>query len=195
MDKKRIISKIENELKESADITIALAETCTETLVDMAHTIADSIKSGGKLLICGNGGSAADAQHFAAEMIGRLNRDRVSIPAIAFTTNTSVLTAVGNDYGFENIFLRQVEGLGKEGDVLLGISTSGNSPNIVKAMKRARELGILTTGLLGCDGGTIAAECNQKIIVPSSKTQRIQEGHITLIHILCELIEDEVVFT
>jgi D-sedoheptulose 7-phosphate isomerase len=183
------------QLQESAELLRALTKGHAEQMARMAERISAALESGKTLLLCGNGGSAADAQHFAAEMIGRLNRERPSLPAIAFTTDTSIITAVGNDYGFDAIFTRQVEGLGKKGDVLLGISTSGNSANVASALTRAKELGIVPLGLLGGDGGSIAARCDHAIIVPSSDTQRVQEAHITIIHILCALIENKLCFS
>jgi len=145
--------------------------------------------AGGKLLICGNGGSASDAQHFAAEIIGRFEKERRAYPAVALTTDTSILTAVGNDYGYEEVFARQVEGLGRPGDILLGISTSGNSPNVVKAVARARALEINSVGLLGKDGGGLKDLVDQAIVVQSATTARIQEAHIFILHYWAWLIE------
>jgi len=159
----------------------------------MAAVISGVIGSGGKLMIAGNGGSAADASHFAAEMIVRLaaERNRQALPAIALCTDSSVLTAAGNDYGFENIFARQVEGLGHKGDMLLAISTSGNSPNLVKAVHIARDMGLLTAGLLGREGGKLVSLVDRALIIPHPSTQRIQEEHIFIIHLLVELVEGD----
>ena len=151
--------------------------------------IARAISGGGKLLLCGNGGSAADSQHIAAELIGRFRNDRAPLAAVALSTDTSTLTSVGNDYGFEEVFARQVSGLGRAGDCLLAISTSGNSRNVIRAVETARRTGVHTIGLLGRDGGALRALCDIAIIVPSAATPRIQEAHIFLGHALCELIE------
>lgn len=151
--------------------------------------LAQTIARGNKILVCGNGGSAADAQHFAGEIVGRFRKDRRPWPALALTTDTSILTAVGNDYGFEDIFSRQVEGTGKPGDVLMGISTSGNSANVLKAVKAARTMKIFTLGLLGKDGGDIAPVVDLSMIVQTQDTARIQEAHIFLIHFLAGGLE------
>lgn len=151
---------------------------------------ADAVKSGHKILICGNGGSAADAQHIAAEISGRYKRERRGLPGIALTVDTSVLTAVGNDFGFDYIFERQVESLARAGDVLIGISTSGQSRNVLRALSLAREMGCKTIGLSGRDGGMMNALCDMNIIVPSEDTPRIQEIHILIGHIICQAIDD-----
>jgi D-sedoheptulose 7-phosphate isomerase len=137
----------------------------------------------------GNGGSAADAQHFVAEMVGRFKMERRGLPAVALSTDTSILTAIGNDYGFEKVFRRQIEALAVPEDVVIGISTSGNSPNVLQALELAREMGCRTVGLLGKDGGTIKNVCDLALIVPTNDTPRVQEGHITIIHIVCDLLE------
>jgi D-sedoheptulose 7-phosphate isomerase len=157
----------------------------------LAHAFAD----GKKLLVCGNGGSAADAQHFAAEIVGRFKLERRGLPAIALTTDSSILTAVGNDYGFERVFSRQVEALAASGDVVVGISTSGSSANVQRALLEARDRGCRTVGLLGRDGGTIAGIVDIALTVPSNDTPRIQEGHITMIHIICDLLEQRMFAT
>ncbi len=171
----------------------SVAENLAEPLIDLAETISGIIGSGGKILMCGNGGSAADASHFAAEMIVRLtsDRNRQSLPAICLNTDVSVMTAASNDYGYDMIFARQVQGLGQVGDALIVISTSGNSGNLVKAVKAAQEKKVLTVGLLGCDGGELGKMVGRKLVVPHSSTQRIQEEHIFLIHLLVELIEGD----
>jgi D-sedoheptulose 7-phosphate isomerase len=153
--------------------------------------ILDSIRKGGKVLIFGNGGSAADAQHIAAELVNRLNYDRPAIAAIALTTDSSILTSVGNDSSFEEVFERQLRALGRAGDVAIAISTSGNSPNAIRAVRAAREMGIKTVALAGRDGGKIASMVDVALTVEARSTQRIQETHITIGHILCELIEEE----
>ena len=158
-------------------------------IAEMAALLTDTLGRGGKLLVMGNGGSAADAQHFAAEIVGRFKLERRALPAVALTTDTSILTAIGNDYGFEAIFSRQVEALAAPGDMVVGISTSGNSPNVLKALQLARERGCRTVGLLGRDGGNIKDACNLALVVPSDDTPRIQEGHIAFIHIVCDIVE------
>lgn len=155
----------------------------------VAGALVEAFRKGRKLLVMGNGGSAADAQHLAAEMVGRFRMERVALPAIALTTDTSILTAVGNDYGFETVFRRQVEALADEGDVVMGISTSGGSANVLSALELARESGCITIGLLGKDGGAIRGMADIDLTVPGNDTPRIQEGHIVLIHILCDLVE------
>jgi len=160
-------------------------------VINAGKLIIKAIKAGNKILICGNGGSAADAQHFAAELVGRFERERKALPAIALTTDTSILTAVGNDYGYESIFYRQIEAIGKPGDVMIGISTSGNSRNVILAMEAAKDRGVKSIGLLGCDGGTLASNVDMAVIVPHSVTARIQEAHIFIIHFWCALIEKE----
>jgi D-sedoheptulose 7-phosphate isomerase len=154
-----------------------------------AGQLAEAIRSGNKILICGNGGSAADAQHFAAEIVGRFQKKRRAWPAISLSTDTSILTAVGNDYSFANIFSRQVEGLARQGDILVGISTSGNSPNVVNAITTAKGLGAKTIGLLGGDGGKLREQADLVVLVPSANPARIQETHIFVLHYWAEFIE------
>ena len=177
------------ELRESATLKVHVAETQGAIIQAMIECIWESMQQGGKLLICGNGGSAADAQHLATECMVRLEAERAPLPAIALTTDTSLLTAAGNDYGFETIFARQVAGLGRPGDVLLAISTSGHSPNVVRAVEEAHRRGLHTLGLLGKDGGRLKDMVHIALVVPSSNTQRIQEVHITIGHILCGTLE------
>lgn len=155
------------------------------------ETIARALEAGGKLLVCGNGGSAADSQHIAAELTGRFIRDRRPLAAIALSTDTSALTSIANDYAFDEVFARPVRALGRAGDVLLGISTSGNSANVLRAVDAARELGLTTVGLLGRDGGELRTRCDQAIVVPSTTTARIQEAHILIGHTLCGLVEQK----
>ncbi|PYS78111.1 MAG: phosphoheptose isomerase [Acidobacteria bacterium] len=157
-----------------------------------AEMIAAAFKAGGKLLLFGNGGSAADAQHIAGELVNRFLLKRRALPAIALTTDGGVLTCIANDTGFENVFARQIEALGAQGDICLAISTSGTSPNIVAACEQAREQGIRVIGLLGRDGGSVKSLCDLALIVRSDDTQRIQETHNLIGHILCELIEAEI---
>jgi D-sedoheptulose 7-phosphate isomerase len=149
----------------------------------------DCLKNGGKILVMGNGGSAADSQHIAAEIVGRYKRDRRGLPAIALTTDTSILTSVGNDFGFDYIFSRQVEALCNPADVVIGISTSGNSANVIKAIETAKQIGATTVALTGGTGGKLAAMCDFSLIMPSSDTPRIQEAHIFVGHSLCGLLE------
>lgn len=151
--------------------------------------IAECLRKGNKVLVFGNGGSAADAQHFAAELVGRFGRDRAPLPAVALTTDTSILTAVANDYGFEEVFVRQVRALGHEGDIVIAMSTSGRSPNVIRAAGAARAAGAVTVALTGGDGGELATLADIAIVVPSSETARIQEVHLAVVHILCELVE------
>ncbi|HLO27051.1 MAG TPA: D-sedoheptulose 7-phosphate isomerase [Geobacteraceae bacterium] len=160
-----------------------------ESIAAAVDLVAHALENGRKLLIMGNGGSAADAQHFAAEIVGRFMLERRALPAIALSTDTSILTAVGNDYGFDMIFRRQVEALAQTGDVVIGISTSGSSANVHKALLLAGELGCRTVGLLGRDGGTIAGITDINLTVPVQDTPRVQEAHVTIIHIICELVE------
>lgn len=156
----------------------------------MAVLCAKALEEGHKILLCGNGGSAADAQHIAAEFVGRFHNERISLPAIALTTDTSILTAVGNDYSYDRVFARQVEGLGQKGDVFWGITTSGNSANVVEAAKLAKEKGLVVIGSLGKDGGKMAPLCDAALIVPDDSTARIQEMHILCAHSICEVIDE-----
>ena len=156
---------------------------------EIARLIIEAYRSGKKVVLFGNGGSAADAQHIAAELAGKYDMDRKPLPAEALTVNTSTLTAIGNDYGFEKIFARQVEALGNPGDIAIAISTSGNSPNVIEGVRAAKKKGMITIGLTGADGGQLKNEVHYCICVPSKDTPRIQEAHIMIGHILCELIE------
>jgi len=166
-----------------------LDQTHTTALAALAADIRHAWQQGGKLLVCGNGGSAADSQHLAAELAGRYRHDRPAWPALALTTDTSALTAIANDYGFAHVFARQVEALGRPGDVLLVISTSGTSANCVAAVAAARARGLRCHGLLGRDGGDLAALVDGALVVPANDTPRIQELHLIMIHALCELLE------
>lgn len=188
MDKQKFIHK---SLKESAEVKLLIEKECSAEILNSVDILINAFKNGHKLLLCGNGGSAADSQHIAAEFMIRLSHDveRPAIPAIALTTDTSNLTAGGNDIGFENVFARNVEGLGQAGDVLIAISTSGNSKNILLAIDKAKEKGMKVIGFLGGTGGKCKDKVDVPIVIPSSNTQRIQEGHITVAHIICELVE------
>jgi len=164
-------------------------ENIADTLVAAAEFTAKSLQSGHKLLVAGNGGSAADAQHLVAEFVVRLTVDRPALRAVALTTDTSILTATGNDYGFDHLFSRQLEALGQPGDIFLGISTSGNSKNIVKALHQAKKMKITTIGFSGNDGGHMRPLCDYNIVIPSAVTMNIQESHLALEHIFCMLVE------
>lgn len=164
-------------------------------LEPIASALAGALRAGQKILLCGNGGSAADSQHIAAEFIGRFKRERQSLPALALTTDTSVLTAVGNDYAYEKIFSRQVEGLGQKGDVLIALSTSGNSKNVLEAVKSAKAKGMTTVGLTGAKGGALKGAADYCFQAQSDETPRIQEVHITALHALSEVVEDLVLET
>ena len=182
---------IRQRLRDSADLKRTLADTDLEPMQALIDATRRALANHHKILIFGNGGSAADAQHIAAELVGRYMRERSGMPAIALTTDTSILTSVANDYGFDHIFERQVEALAQPGDVALGISTSGNSPNVLRALLRAQQIGGITTAaFLGKTGGEIKDVVDHAIVVPSQETPRIQECHLTLGHILCELVDD-----
>lgn len=177
---------------ESAEVKRQMADALAGPAAEAAARIASALRAGRKALVFGNGGSAADAQHFAGEMVGRFKLNgRVALPVLALTTDSTVLTCVANDFSYEEVFSRQVEAFAQPGDMVIGISTSGKSPNVVRALRAARELGATTIALLGGDGGTAAQEADLPIIVGSSDATRIQECHITLIHAICELVEAE----
>ena len=176
-------------IDESIHVKRALAAECAEALARAGEILVDCFRGGGKVLLFGNGGSAADAQHIAAEWNGRLSVERPPLPAIALSANTSDLTALGNDYGFDQVFARLMEAHGNEGDVAIAISTSGKSPNVLNAVAQARSCGVRTIGFIGKGGGKLASLVDIPIVVPSDATQRIQECHITMGHILCELVD------
>ena len=161
-----------------------------EKILEVAKLLVEVFKKEGKLLVFGNGGSAADAQHLAGELVNRFKKERSPLPAIALTTDTSVLTAISNDYDYSLVFAKQIEALGKKGDVALGISTSGNSPNVLKALEVAKGLGLYTVGLSGGEGGKMKVLCDYLILVPSKETPRIQEGHLLFLHLVSELVEE-----
>ncbi len=183
-------NRIETELKASIAVKNEVLKTLTPAIEQAAKMMIAALKQGNKIMFFGNGGSAADAQHLAAELISRFLLERKSLPAIALTTDTSIITAIGNDYSFDNIFARQVEGLARQGDVAFGISTSGNSKNVIAGLAKAKELGCRTIGLTG-PGGKIGELADLTLKVPSPETPRVQESHITIGHILCGLIEQE----
>ena len=179
------------ELEESANIKTMMAQSLAGTIVSAAQMILKAYQTGGKVLLIGNGGSAADAQHIAAELVGRFKLERRSLPAIALTTNTAILTAVANDYGYDTVFSRQLEALASNKDVLIAISTSGASVNILKAVETAHKKGVAVIGLTGGDGGKLKDVADLTIIVPSDNATRMQEAHITIGHIICHLVEKE----
>ena len=185
--------RIRTYLLETARTAERAVEACAGDIEAGAAAVARSIRAGGKVLLCGNGGSAGDAQHLATEFVSTLTLDRrrPAIPAIALTTDTSLLTAVANDFGFEEVFARQVEALGRQGDVLIGISTSGNSENVIRAFAKARSCGLTTIALTGADGGALAPEADVAVRVPSDETSHIQELHIAIGQLIAFLVEDE----
>lgn len=184
---------IREQIADSAATKQAILENqpLIDVIVEVAKACVEVYRKGKKTLLAGNGGSAADAQHIAAELVGRYGFDRPSIPSLALTTDTSNLTAIGNDYGYDKVFSRQLEGMAQEGDLFIGISTSGNSQNIINAFESAKERGVTTVALVGRDGGKMAQMADYAIIIPSSATPRIQESHILIGHILCDIIEKE----
>ena len=190
MNKEKFITE---SLKESSETKLKIEQGCKEDILKAVNILSEVYGNGNKLLLCGNGGSAADCQHIATELMIRLSHhiQRPALPAIALTTDTSNLTAGGNDIGFENVFARNVEGLGNKGDALIAISTSGNSGNVIKAVEMAHKKGMKVIGLLGGEGGKLKSIVDLPIVISSSNVQRIQEGHITVAHIICELVEDE----
>src|ERR1022692_3092833 len=180
---------LQQELREHRETFEATVQMLEQPFIDALDILERGLRGGGKLLIFGNGGSAADAQHIAAELIIRYKADRPAISAIALTTDSSALTACGNDFGFDAIFERQVEGLGRLHDVAMGLSTSGNSPNVLRGLRQARVMGLQTVGLTGGMGGQMQTLCDALIVVPSAVTARIQEMHITIGHVLCKVLE------
>ncbi len=185
-----MLELVKKAFRESAEVKLAFLELYAERIVEVAGIISTALKEGNKLLLFGNGGSAADAQHIAAEIVGRFKKDRKALPAIALTTDSSVLTALGNDYGYESVFERQVEALCSPGDVVIGISTSGSSENVIRGILKAKELGATTVAFTGRNGGRLAEVAHYSFVVPSYETPRIQECHITLGHVICELVEN-----
>ncbi|MFC1703415.1 SIS domain-containing protein [Candidatus Omnitrophota bacterium] len=183
--------KVKQILLESIATKQAIAETQVDTIIAITNTIVESLQKGGKIILFGNGGSAADSQHIAAEFVGRFQKERQALAAIALTVNTSILTAIGNDYGYECVFSKQVEALAQKNDIVVGISTSGNAKNVIKGVAQAREMGITTIALTGVDGGSLAKQSDISLTVPSNSTARIQEAHITISHIICELTEEK----
>jgi D-sedoheptulose 7-phosphate isomerase len=188
-----INSLVRQTLAEGIAVSQAVADNQAlhSTLAEAAHATVAALRAGRKLMVAGNGGSAADAQHLVAEFVSRLCEDRPALRAVALTTDSSILTAVGNDYGYEQVFSRQLEAIGQPGDVFLGISTSGNSPNILRALETCRAIGITTVGLAGRTGGKMPPLCDYCIRIPSTVTMYIQQAHLALEHIFCLLVERE----
>tara|TARA_B100000768_G_C11214461_1_gene347500 strand:+ start:573 stop:1145 length:573 start_codon:yes stop_codon:yes gene_type:complete len=180
---------IKNHINEHQKTISLIDQEIQNEILNFAHIMIKALKEKKTIFWCGNGGSSSDAQHLAAELIGRFKGDRRALRSISLTADSSVLTCISNDYNFENIFSRQIEALGNGGDVLIGISTSGKSQNIINALKKAKNMGLITMGLLGKGGGMSLSECDQSIVIPSDVTARIQESHILIGHILCDLIE------
>jgi D-sedoheptulose 7-phosphate isomerase len=185
-----MIESIRKAVAESLELKKKFFSANEDLLVQVAREICMALERGNKVLLYGNGGSAADSQHIAAEWVGRFQRERRALPAIALTTDASILTAVGNDYGFDQIFVRQMRALGQKGDVSIGISTSGNSPNVLAAAEAAREMGLITVGLTGSDGGKLGSKVQYHLNVPCKSSARAQEIHIMIGHILCALSEE-----
>ncbi len=183
---------VKKAVAESIETKQKLVNTCAADIYNCGLLLAEALKNGNKILFCGNGGSAADSQHLAAELVVRLRGhiNRPALPAMALTVDPSIMTAGGNDIGFDNVFARAVEAYGQKGDVLVGISTSGNSENVLRAIRQAKKQGLKTVGLLGNKGGKILTECDVSVVVPSKTTARIQESHILVGHIWCEMIEE-----
>lgn len=184
--------KIKDIFLESIQIKEELLRTSIAKIIEIANLIIESLKKNGKVIIFGNGGSASDSQHIAAELIGRFKKDRSALAAIALTTNTSVLTSLANDYGYEVVFSKQIEALGQKNDIVIGISTSGKAKNVLLGIRQAKKMGIKTISLTGGDGGELAKLADVNLLVPSMVTARIQEAHITIGHIICELVEEAV---
>ncbi|MBX7246908.1 MAG: D-sedoheptulose 7-phosphate isomerase [Candidatus Sumerlaeaceae bacterium] len=184
-----MIERIQQILRDSAEVKRKAADDIATDIAAAADLIVGAYEAGRKTLIFGNGGSAADAQHFAAELVGRFQKERAPLPSISLNTNTSTITSIANDYDYDHVFIRQLEAFTRAGDVVIGISTSGISPNVLAALEKARALGAKTIGLTGRKGGSMPAMCDVCVVVPSESTARIQETHITILHIWCEIIE------
>jgi len=182
--------KIKDILLESIQVKEEILRTGIGKIVEIAELIIECLKKNGKIILFGNGGSASDSQHIAAELVGRFKKDRTSLAAVALTTNTAVLTSLANDYGYEIVFAKQVEALGQKNDIIIGISTSGKAKNVASGIKQAKKMGLKTVALSGGDGGELAKLADVSLLVPSLVTARIQEAHITIGHIICELVEE-----
>jgi D-sedoheptulose 7-phosphate isomerase len=190
---KEFMSYIIREIEENASVTAELATSCSSPIIEAASAILSCLRIGGKLIAFGNGGSAAEAEHLVTELIGRYRTDRQALAAVSLTTDATSLTAIGNDYGFEYIFSRQLQAIGRPNDVVLAISTSGNSPNVLRAVESAGAAGLLTIGLTGMTGGQLRGLVRICMCVPSNSTPRIQEVHSLIVHILCGIVEDTIV--
>ncbi len=186
---KDALAPLKRSLEEHVETIQSLLDSKLDEIEQTGRVICRTLAAGNKILLCGNGGSAADAQHIAAELVGRYEQQRRAFPAIALTTDTSALTALSNDFGYEEVFARQVLGLAREGDLLIAISTSGKSPNIVKAVTEAKRIGCQTLALTGCSGEPLASLCDSALVVPSERTSRVQEAHITIGHLWCEMVD------
>ena len=186
-----MLERIKDILLESIQVKEEILRNQIVQIREIAQLMIDCLKKDGKVIVFGNGGSASDSQHIAAELVGRFKKDRSALAGIALTTNTSILTSLANDYGYDVVFSRQVEALGKKNDVVLGISTSGKAKNVALGIKQAKKMGIKTVALSGGDGGEIVKLADVSLVVPSKITARIQEAHITIAHIICEMIEQE----
>ena len=181
--------KIKDIILASIQVKEEVMRTEIGKIIEITEAVVDCLKKSGKVMLFGNGGSASDSQHIAAEFVGKFKKDRVALPAIALTTNTSVLTSIANDYGYAEVFTKQIEALGRNNDIAIGISTSGKAKNVVLGIKQAKKMGLKTVVLTGGDGGELAKLADITLIVPSPVTARIQEAHITIGHIICELVE------
>ncbi len=186
-----MIEVVKQRFLQSARLKEEMGRTCVETVVQIAQLIIQTLNSGWKIVLCGNGGSAADCQHFAGEMVGRFLLERKALPAIALSTDTSILTSLANDYGYDLVFSRQVEALGRPGDVLVAFSTSGNSPSVLLAVETAKRLGISTIGFTGSSGGKLKEMVDICLLVPAEESPLIQEGHETAFHTICQLVDRE----
>ena len=189
-DADRLYHRARAHLIESAEVKRRVAEQCLDSILAAANLIANAFRTGGKVLLCGNGGSAADCQHMAAEFVVRFEKNRKALPCIALTTDTSIITAGSNDYSFDEIFSRQVEAIGKKEDVLIAISTSGKSKNVLKAVQSGKEKGMKTVALTGKGGGELTKEADISVLVKANNTARVQEIHVTIIHAICKIVED-----
>ncbi len=183
--------RVARELRESAELKLRCIESIGDSIARAGSLVVEAFRSGGKLLLCGNGGSASDAQHIAAEFVNKFEKQRRALPALALTTDSSNLTSIGNDLSFDQVFARQVEALGRKGDVLIAISTSGRSPNVLRAIEAAKEAGVTSIALAGRGGGPAAKAADHAVVVPHDVTSRIQEVHITVGHILCGIVDAE----
>jgi D-sedoheptulose 7-phosphate isomerase len=181
--------RIRDIILESIQVKEELLHTSLGKIVEITDAMIDALKKNGKVILFGNGGSASDSQHIAAELVGRFKKDRTALAGIALTTNTSILTSLANDYGYEIIFAKQIEALGKKNDIAIGISTSGKAKNVILGIKQAKKMGLKTIALTGADGGELAKIADVSLVVPSNITARIQEAHITIGHIICEIVE------